>query len=63
LLASGPVIAPTIAVTVQGSAGQSPADHARMGESIAKAAGDSIKSMVAAELRTQTRPGGILSRR
>jgi hypothetical protein len=63
MLASGPVIAPSIAVTVQGSPGMSPGDHARMGESIAKAAGDSIKQMIAAELRTQTRPGGVLSRR
>lgn len=63
MLASGPVIAPTIAVTVQGSAGGSPQDHARMGENIAKAAGDSIKRMIAAELRNQTRPGGTMHRR
>lgn len=62
MLANGPVIAPSIAVTVQGNPGMSPGDHARMGESIAKAAGDSIKRMIAAELRTQTRPGGILRR-
>lgn len=56
------VIAPSIAVTVQGSAGQSSQDHARMGEAVAKAAGDEIKRIVAQEIRTQRRPGGILGR-
>lgn len=56
------VIAPQISVSVQGSAGASPQDHARMGENIAQAAQHHIKSMIAAELRTATRPGGILRR-
>lgn len=56
------VIAPQIAVTVQGSPGQSAQEHARMGENIAQAAQHHIKSMIAAELRTATRPGGWLRR-
>lgn len=57
------IIAPSIAVTVQGSAGQSPGDHAAMGENIAKAANASIRKIVADELRTQSRPGGINAKR
>ncbi|WP_407192518.1 hypothetical protein [Bradyrhizobium sp. STM 3566] len=56
------VIAPQIAVTVQGSPGQSPQDHQRMGETIAQTAKHHIRSMIAAELRTATRPGGVLRR-
>ncbi|MBB4373320.1 hypothetical protein GGD63_006142 [Bradyrhizobium sp. cir1] len=56
------VIAPQIAVTVQGSPGQSPQDHQRMGETIAQAAQHSIRSLIAAEFRTAMRPGGILRR-
>ncbi|GAB9248263.1 phage tail tape measure protein [Bradyrhizobium diazoefficiens] len=59
---AGHVIAPQIAVTVQGSPGQSPQDHQRMGETIAQAAQHHIRSMIAAEFRTATRPGGILRR-
>ena len=55
-------IAPTIAVSVQGSPGQSSQDHARMGETIAKAASAQIQQMIGAELRTQMRPGGLLAR-
>ena len=54
------VIAPQIAVTVQGSPGQSSADHAAMGERIAKSIDPAIRKIVAAEIRTQMRPGGIL---
>lgn len=53
------VIAPSINVTVQGSAGASPAEHAKMGEAIANAANDHIKKMVSDELRTRQRPGGV----
>jgi hypothetical protein len=53
-------ISPSIAVTVQGSAGQSPQDHARMGAEVAKAAGAHIQAMIGDELRNQMRPGGIL---
>lgn len=56
------VIAPQIAVTVQGSPGQSDQDHQRMGETIAQTAQHHIRTMIAAELRTATRPGGILRR-
>jgi phage-related minor tail protein len=56
------VIAPSIAVTVQGSPGQSPQDHQRMGETIAKAAQQHIQRTVGDELRKQIRPGGILRR-
>ncbi|TAI63461.1 hypothetical protein [Bradyrhizobium sp. Leo170] len=55
-------IAPNIQVSVQGNPGMSSADHQRMGENIGKAAMDTIRGMVAQELRTQTRPGGILRR-
>ena len=53
-------IAPTIAVTVQGSPGASAADHQRMGETIGKQIEPAIRSIIAKELRTQMRPGGIL---
>ncbi|WP_256807144.1 hypothetical protein [Bradyrhizobium sp. Bra64] len=62
MIAPSNVIAPQIAVTVQGSPGQSPQDHQRMGETIAQAAQHQIKSLIASELRTATRPGGILRR-
>lgn len=54
------VVAPQIAVTVQGSPGQSAADHAAMGERIAKSIDPAIRQIVASEIRTQMRPGGIL---
>ncbi|WP_314945925.1 hypothetical protein [Bradyrhizobium cosmicum] len=54
------VIAPQISVSVQGSPGQSPQDHQRMGESIAQTAQHHIKTLIAQELRTQRRPGGVL---
>ncbi|QDM27563.1 hypothetical protein FNL56_16620 [Tardiphaga sp. vice304] len=53
-------IAPTINVTVAGSAGASPKDHAAMGAAIAKSAEQSMRAMIISELRTQIRPGGIL---
>lgn len=62
MMQGGPIIAPSIAVTVQGSAGQSTKDHAAMGEAIAKAADQHIRKTIAAELRTQMRPGGIMKR-
>lgn len=54
------VIAPQISVSVQGSPGQSAQDHQRMGETIAQAAQHQIKTLIAQELRTQRRPGGVL---
>jgi hypothetical protein len=56
-------IAPMINVTVHGSPGQSPQDHARMGAAVAKAAGQHIQAMIGDEIRKQGRPGGILFRR
>ncbi|QDM17668.1 hypothetical protein [Tardiphaga sp. vice278] len=53
-------IAPTFNVTVTGSAGASPEDHAAMGAAIAKSAEQGIRQLIMVELRTQTRPGGIL---
>ncbi|QDM32019.1 hypothetical protein FNL55_12285 [Tardiphaga sp. vice352] len=53
-------ISPTINVSVQGSAGSSPEDHAAMGAAIAKSAEQSIRTMIVSELRTQIRPGGML---
>lgn len=55
-------IAPHVAVTVQGSPGSSPAEHAAMGETIARQVGPAIQQMVAIELRSQMRPGGLLAR-
>ncbi|MET4217856.1 lambda family phage tail tape measure protein [Bradyrhizobium sp. LB14.3] len=60
MIAPAHVIAPSIAVTVQGSPGQSAQDHQRMGENIAQAAQHQIKTLIAQELRTQRRPGGVL---
>ncbi len=54
------VIAPQIAVTVQGSPGQSAADHQALGEQVAKAAGVQLREMIVKEIRAQQRPGGIL---
>lgn len=55
-------VAPTIAVTVQGSPGASSQDHAAMGEMIAKSAMTHVQKMMGEEIRRQMRPGGILSR-
>lgn len=60
---SGHVIAPQIAVTVQGSPGQSPQDHERTGRAVAESAQHHIRTLIAQELRDQTRPGGTLFRR
>ncbi|OAF13920.1 phage tail tape measure C-terminal domain-containing protein [Bradyrhizobium neotropicale] len=56
------VIAPSISVSVQGNPGMSEQDHARMGENIAQAAQHHIRTMIADELRTATRPGGWMRR-
>ena len=40
--------------------GASPADRAAMGAAIAKAAHETTRALVASEIRTQMRPGGIL---
>jgi lambda family phage tail tape measure protein len=56
------VISPTIAVTVQGSPGQSSADHQRMGENIGKAAMEHVREMMVKELYEQRRPGGLLQK-
>lgn len=55
-------IAPTFNVTVQGTAGASTKDHAEMGQTIAKAAEQQMRAIVASELRIQGRPGGVLRR-
>ncbi|MGY4469345.1 hypothetical protein ACVWWK_005054 [Bradyrhizobium sp. LB9.1b] len=60
MIAPAHVIAPQISVSVQGSPGQSAQDHQRMGENIAQAAQHQIKTLIAQELRTQRRPGGVL---
>ncbi|SFJ24460.1 hypothetical protein [Bradyrhizobium sp. Gha] len=62
LIGHSTTIAPSINVSVQGSPGSSPADHQRMGETIAQTAQHHIKTMIAAELRTAMRPGGVLRR-
>lgn len=48
------IVAPQIAVNPR----QSPQDHARMGEQIARAASEHIQQMIGSEIRNQTRPGG-----
>jgi phage-related tail protein len=53
-------ISPTINVAVQGQPGASPADHAKMGENIAKTLQASIQGMIGDEIRKQGRPGGVL---
>lgn len=53
-------ISPSIAVTVQGSPGSTPQQHAEMGAAIAKSAQASMQALIASEIRTQTRPGGVL---
>jgi tape measure domain-containing protein len=58
----GTVFSPTVAVTVQGSAGMTDADHQKMGEAVGRAAMDHIRRMMGDEIRMQTRPGGILAR-
>ncbi|WP_052628915.1 hypothetical protein, partial [Rhodopseudomonas palustris] len=51
-------VAPTINVSVAGGSRGAQADAA-MGEQIAKAVEDSVRGIVASELRTQSRPGGV----
>jgi hypothetical protein len=53
-------ISPSIAVTVQGSPGATPAQHQEMAANMAKQVTDSMRAMVGDEIRKQTRPGGIL---
>lgn len=60
MIAPSNVIAPQIAVTVQGSPGMSDQDHQRTGENIARSLEHQVRSMIAQELRTQRRPGGVL---
>ncbi|MHC4051508.1 phage tail tape measure protein [Bradyrhizobium sp. 25ACV] len=60
MIAPSNVIAPQIAVTVQGSPGMSDQDHQRTGENVARSIEHQVRSMIANELRTQRRPGGVL---
>lgn len=60
MIAPSNVIAPQIAVTVQGTPGMSDQDHQRTGENIARSLEHQVRSMIANELRTQRRPGGVL---
>lgn len=55
-------IAPVFNVTVQGQPGASGKDHAEMGQAIAKSLEQQVRALIGSELRTQSRPGGILSR-
>lgn len=56
------VIAPSISVNVQGSPGMSAQDHERLGKTVAETGMHHIRTLIAQELRTATRPGGILRR-
>lgn len=60
MIAPSNVIAPQIAVTVQGTAGMSDQDHQRTGENVARSIEHQVRTMIAQELRTQRRPGGVL---
>jgi len=60
MIAPSNVIAPSISVTVQGTPGMSDQDHQRTGENIARALEHQVLSIMAKELRTQRRPGGVL---
>ncbi|MEY9185332.1 hypothetical protein [Bradyrhizobium sp. USDA 313] len=60
MIAPSNVIAPQIAVTVQGTPGMSDQDHQRTGENIARSLEHHVRTMIAQELRTQMRPGGVL---
>ncbi|RZN10293.1 hypothetical protein CWO91_13960 [Bradyrhizobium genosp. SA-3] len=62
MIAPSNVIAPQIAVTVQGSPGMSTQDHERMGQTIAQTAQHHIRTLIGQEIRAQMRPGGILRR-
>lgn len=62
MFGGGHVIAPQIAVTVQGNPGMSAADHREMGASVAKAAQAHIQKTIEDTLRQQMRPGGVLKR-
>lgn len=63
MINAGHVIAPQIAVTVQGSPGLSQQDHERTGQAVAESAMHEVRTLIAKELRDQTRPGGTLFRR
>ena len=52
-------VSPTINVSVEGGS-RGPQADAAMGAQLAKTVSDSIKGMIAQELRTQSRPGGTL---
>ncbi|RQH14938.1 hypothetical protein [Bradyrhizobium sp. RP6] len=60
MIAPSNVIAPSISVTVQGTPGMSDQDHQRTGENIARSLEHHVRTMIAQELRTQMRPGGVL---
>ncbi|MCA6124570.1 hypothetical protein J6500_22130 [Bradyrhizobium sp. WSM 1704] len=55
-------VAPSIEVTVQGGAGQSSADHERMGATIAKSLETRVQRMIGEAIMKQIKPGGILKR-
>lgn len=60
MIAPSNIIAPQISVSVQGSAGQSPQDQERTGKAVAESVQHHIRTLIAQELRTQMRPGGVL---
>lgn len=60
MIAPSNVIAPSISVTVQGTPGMSDQDHQRTGENVARSIEHQVRTMIAQELRTQRRPGGVL---
>jgi hypothetical protein len=62
MIGGATIVAPTIAVTVQGSPGMSNADHQRMGENVGKAAMAHVREMIGKELYNQRRPGGLLQK-
>ncbi|ABE63267.1 hypothetical protein Nham_2477 [Nitrobacter hamburgensis X14] len=63
MIGGSTIVAPTIAVSVQGSPGMSQADHQKMGENIGKAAMDHVRELMTKEIYNQRRPGGLLQAR
>lgn len=62
-MGGAPTITTPIHVTVQGSPGSNDREHGQIGENIAKAIENQMRSIVGDELRKSTRPGGIFDRR
>ncbi|MGY4351545.1 hypothetical protein ACVWXM_008038 [Bradyrhizobium sp. GM7.3] len=56
-------VAPSITVNMSGNPGSSPAENQRIAENLAQIVQHHVNDAVGKQLRTQTRPGGVLFRR